>query len=148
MVRINISTNVKYCVRSQLKGTGHVCWLLKMIVSIKNGNEQWRLLIVWDILRNGTTEKTRYFWERVYFKSEALKSEVWTHTHFCYNSVFLSIFFANFYDQYWDLIFTALCFLLLCICWNTSEETGLWQLPNVSSSRFRIAPHVGTSNSS
>ena len=104
----------------QGRGTGHYC-------------EKWFLL------------KQCSFWERNNFSLKylnLLQGLSWVlefkhlKAHNLWDKVlFLPLFSRNFNDQ---LSSNVHRFVILCICWDTpSENTGLWQLPKVSSA-FKI----------
>ena len=64
-----------------------------------------------------------WIWERLQW---SLFSGIWKHTCLCNKGVFLSIFSCDFDDQSSQNVHRL---VMLCIWW----DTGLWQLPNMSS---------------
>ena len=92
---------------------------------------------------------TDSFWSSVVFEKEVIsysnvkRLQAWSllflpeSTQICTAWVFfLSSFSCNFNGQLNPNLHK---FVMLCICWDTpSENTGLWQLPNVSSAFKQI----------
>ena len=129
-----------------LKGTGHSLIITQLH---KNwlGIKQWRAV---DSIKHCEkwipTKVICSFWERVNFSLTFLSlrkksdltpfSGIWMDTIVQQRCFFFHVFPATLLTN-WDHIFTI--YFILCVdvnvCWDTpSENTGLWQIPNMSSS--------------